>query len=78
MRDFANQGRQYVRPEPPAGDGIAAYLNTMFTVAHAPGASHWCTPGHNRGKAAGALALGTHHRHPAAFVAPHAGRKCDG
>jgi hypothetical protein len=36
-------------------DGIACYLLTIHAVAHTAGASHWCTPGHNRGKAMHAL-----------------------
>jgi hypothetical protein len=32
-------------------DGLLAYLRTLYRVAHAPEASHWCTPGHNRGRA---------------------------
>ncbi|HEY8597446.1 MAG TPA: hypothetical protein VIL85_03380 [Thermomicrobiales bacterium] len=32
-------------------DGLLAYLRTLYRVAHAPEASHWCTPGHNRGQA---------------------------
>ena len=32
-------------------DGLLAYLRTLYRVAHAPEASHWCTPGHNRGHA---------------------------
>lgn len=32
-------------------DGLLDYLSTLYRVAHAPGASHWCTPGHNRGRA---------------------------
>lgn len=35
----------------PEGDGLLDYLHTLYRVAHAPGASHWCTPGHNRGRA---------------------------
>ncbi len=31
-------------------DGLLDYLQVLFRVAHAPGASHWCTPGHNRGR----------------------------
>lgn len=38
-----------------ADDGIAYYLRTMCEVAHTPGMCHWCTPGHNRGKASEAL-----------------------
>jgi hypothetical protein len=38
-------------------DGIARYLRTMHDVAHAPGMCHWCTPGHNRGKASEALSM---------------------
>lgn len=34
-------------------DGLLAYLSFLYRVAHEPTASHWCTPGHNRG---GALA----------------------
>jgi hypothetical protein len=37
-------------------NGITSYLHTMFAVAHTPGICHWCTPGHNRGKASEALA----------------------
>jgi hypothetical protein len=32
-------------------DGLLVYLQTLCRVAHAPGESHWCTPGHNRGRA---------------------------
>jgi hypothetical protein len=46
-------------PQPPAvdqfiareDDGLLGYLHALHRVAHAPGASHWCTPGHNRGEA---------------------------
>lgn len=38
-------------------NGIARYLRTMHAVAHTPGMRHWCTPGHNRGKALDALSL---------------------
>jgi len=37
--------------EPEETDGLLAYLQTLCRVAHAPGESHWCTPGHNRGQA---------------------------
>jgi hypothetical protein len=56
MRDFAIQ-EPLLRPGPCTDDGITTYLHTMFAVAHTPGASHWCTPGHNRGRASAALAL---------------------
>ena len=44
--------------ELPETDGLLDYLHTLFRVAHAASASHWCTPGHNRGQvqAAGAFA----------------------
>jgi hypothetical protein len=32
-------------------DGLLAYLQTLCRVANAPDESHWCTPGHNRGRA---------------------------
>lgn len=32
-------------------DGLAHYLQVLCRVAHAEGAAHWCTPGHNRGLA---------------------------
>jgi hypothetical protein len=32
-------------------DGLLAYLGAHARLAHAPVASHWCTPGHNRGAA---------------------------
>jgi hypothetical protein len=51
----------------PCEGGIASYLHTMFTVAHAPGMYHWCTPGHNRGKASEALTA----RHGAGLSACH-------
>jgi hypothetical protein len=54
-------------------DGITCYLRTMFTVAHMPGMSHWCTPGHNRGKAWDALSPDTARRADAdRWPAPHA------
>jgi hypothetical protein len=59
MRDVVIREPRKLRPEPCTNAGITAYLQTMFAVAHTPGASHWCTPGHNRGKASEALALGT-------------------
>jgi hypothetical protein len=37
--------------DPDETDGLLAYLQTLCRVAHAPGESHWCTPGHNRGRA---------------------------
>ena len=37
--------------EPVERDGLLAYLHALARVAHAPAASHWCTPGHNRGRA---------------------------
>ena len=45
-------------PDLPETDGLLDYLHTLSRVAHAAGASHWCTPGHNRGRvrAAGAFA----------------------
>jgi hypothetical protein len=39
------------RPARPEEDGLLAYLGTLYRVAHARHASHWCTPGHNRGRA---------------------------
>jgi hypothetical protein len=32
-------------------DGLLVYLGTLARFARAPVASHWCTPGHNRGAA---------------------------
>jgi hypothetical protein len=37
--------------EQDASDGLLFYLQTLCRVAHAAGESHWCTPGHNRGRA---------------------------
>jgi hypothetical protein len=59
MRDFDIQGPRTLQPEPRDGDGITAYLHTMFAVAHRPGMCHWCTPGHNRGSVSEALTLAT-------------------
>lgn len=59
----ADHERQPAHPDAPvetaATDGIARYLRTLCAVAHAPGASHWCTPGHNRGGAIAALSART-------------------
>ncbi len=57
----ADHERQIAYPDAPAmaeSDGIARYLLTLCAVAYAPGASHWCTPGHNRGVAIAALSFG--------------------
>jgi hypothetical protein len=37
--------------EPAVGGGLRAYLDGLATVARVVGAGHWCTPGHNRGRA---------------------------
>ena len=58
MRGFVTEEPRELQSTPCPSDGIAMYLYTMFAVAHCAGASHWCTPGHNRGKASEALALG--------------------
>ena len=49
MQAIAHEG--LVAIEVAATDGLLDYLHTLYRVAHAPRASHWCTPGHNRGRA---------------------------
>lgn len=51
MRAIAHEGMTALEAQ--ATDGLLDYLQTLYRVAHAPVASHWCTPGHNRGRALG-------------------------